>query len=56
MSHRTTELSPDEKRHLLGRLLKKKAEESACTSPLSHGQRAMWFVYQLDPDSPAYNI
>ncbi|MBA4018630.1 MAG: hypothetical protein C0483_15805 [Pirellula sp.] len=24
--------------------------------PLSHGQQAMWFVYQLDPLSTAYNI
>jgi myxalamid-type polyketide synthase MxaB len=24
--------------------------------PLSHGQQAMWFVYQLDPQSTAYNI
>lgn len=24
--------------------------------PLSHGQQAMWFVYQLDPNSTAYNV
>jgi amino acid adenylation domain-containing protein/non-ribosomal peptide synthase protein (TIGR01720 family) len=25
-------------------------------SPLSHGQRGIWFLYQLDPASPAYNV
>ncbi|MCP4700720.1 MAG: amino acid adenylation domain-containing protein, partial [Gammaproteobacteria bacterium] len=24
--------------------------------PLSHGQQALWFVYQETPDSPAYNM
>lgn len=24
--------------------------------PLSRGQRALWFTYQLDPSSPAYNL
>ncbi len=26
------------------------------TYPLSHGQKALWFLYQLAPDSVAYNI
>src|SRR5947209_4737662 len=25
-------------------------------SPLSHGQRALWFLYRLAPESPAYNL
>ncbi len=24
--------------------------------PLSHGQRALWFMNQLDPENPAYNV
>ena len=24
--------------------------------PLSYGQRALWFVHNLDPESPAYNV
>lgn len=25
-------------------------------NPLSHGQRALWFVHQMDPSSTAYNV
>src|SRR5215813_10269351 len=25
-------------------------------SPLSHGQQALWFLYQLAPQSAAYNV
>ncbi|MGV0838480.1 amino acid adenylation domain-containing protein [Mycolicibacterium thermoresistibile] len=49
-------LSAEEKRALLARLLKQKVEASASTHPLSYGQRSMWFLYQLAPGSPAYNI
>ena len=24
--------------------------------PLSYGQQGLWFLYQLSPDSPAYNL
>ncbi|MFN2417098.1 MAG: condensation domain-containing protein, partial [Pyrinomonadaceae bacterium] len=30
--------------------------EGADEHPLSYGQRAMWFLYRLAPESPAYNI
>ncbi|HEX8339198.1 MAG TPA: condensation domain-containing protein, partial [Pyrinomonadaceae bacterium] len=30
--------------------------EAADTHPLSFGQKAMWFLYKLAPESPAYNI
>ena len=34
------------------------ASEPAASStfPLSHGQRALWFIHQMAPQSPAYNI
>ena len=38
------------------RLLHEKSENSTAEFPLSHGQRGLWFLHQMDPDSPAYNI
>jgi natural product biosynthesis luciferase-like monooxygenase protein/FkbM family methyltransferase len=32
------------------------AREAATEFPLSHGQQALWFLYQLAPESTAYNI
>lgn len=49
-------LSGDEKRALLAELLKAKAGADVQDSPLSHGQGALWFLYQLAPESSAYNI
>jgi amino acid adenylation domain-containing protein len=49
-------LSAEEKRVLLSRLLMEQAEVSASAHPLSYGQRSLWFLYQLAPGSPAYTI
>lgn len=49
-------LSPQEKRTLLAELLRKRANEPEEEFPLSHGQRSLWFLYQLAPESAAYNL
>src|SRR4051794_34372384 len=49
-------LSLAEKRLLLAELLQERANQSASVFPLSHGQRGLWFLYQMDPRSPAYNV
>jgi hypothetical protein len=49
-------LSVDEKRALLSRLLRERAELQASTHSLSFGQRSLWFLYNLAPGSPAYTI
>ncbi len=48
-----TGLSLEEKRALLARLLQEKAR---AVFPLAHNQRGLWFLYQMDPTSSAYNI
>jgi amino acid adenylation domain-containing protein len=59
MTDRSTDisrLSPDEKRRLLSELLMAKAQDSASARPLSYGQRSLWFIHNLAPDSAAYTI
>ncbi len=53
---RLSDLSAQEKRELLARLLRVKIGASEEVFPLSHGQRALWFLYQLAPQSAAYNL
>lgn len=54
-SNWNAEFSPEEKRALLTQLLQKAASESTSLFPLSYGQQALWFLYQLAPRSWAYN-
>lgn len=49
-------LSPEEKRQLLAQLLREKANQATTTFPLTYGQRALWFIHQLAPESSAYHI
>ena len=51
------DMSPAQKRALLAKLLERKAAANE-TLPLSlsHGQRSLWFLHRLAPDSSAYNV
>ncbi|HEY2737319.1 MAG TPA: amino acid adenylation domain-containing protein, partial [Thermoanaerobaculia bacterium] len=50
------ELSPADKRALLARLLTEAAAPAEQSFPLSHGQKALWFIHQLTPGTAAYNV
>src|SRR5262245_22700206 len=47
-------LSPSEKRRLLAQLLREKAQASPAAP--SYGQRALWLLNRLDPESASYNV
>ncbi|GFG72068.1 non-ribosomal peptide synthetase [Mycolicibacter senuensis] len=49
-------LSPEKKRELLAALLTAKAQQKTSEHELSYGQRSMWFVHRLAPDSAAYTV
>jgi hypothetical protein len=49
-------LSPAEKRMLLAQLLRDKASQARSLFPLAHGQRGLWFLYQMDRAGSAYNV
>jgi amino acid adenylation domain-containing protein len=48
--------SVEQKRARLATFLRSRPQAAATTQPLSEGQRALWFLHQLAPHSPAYNI
>lgn len=49
-------LSLAEKRLLLAQLLQEERASRSTVFPLSHGQRGLWFLYQMDRRSAAYNV
>ena len=57
-SKKLTELSPEAKRALLTQLLREKARvnEQPEWLPITHNQKALWFLQRLAPDSAAYNL
>lgn len=54
-SEQVETLSPEERRELLSRMLKRR-EAPHKTAPLSFVQERFWFFDQLDPGSPLYNM
>jgi amino acid adenylation domain-containing protein len=56
MTDHLTGLSLEEKRALARKLLRDRNHIETGPFPLSEGQRALWYVYQLAPQSPAYNF
>ncbi len=50
------DLSKSQIEQLLKSLLQEKARQEIKTHNLSLGQRALWFIYQMDPNNSAYNI
>src|SRR4051794_31924255 len=48
--------SPEQKRARLAQLLSRKASLGETVWPLSVGQKALWYLHQLAPQSPAYNV
>jgi hypothetical protein len=55
-SERIAGLSRAEKRVLLAQILRKKAGPSKAVYPLSYNQQGIWFLYQLAPENPIYNV
>ncbi len=49
-------LSISEKREMLAEALRRKARRLTTTSPLSYGQKALWFLYLSAPESAAYHV
>ncbi|ACK67646.1 amino acid adenylation domain protein [Rippkaea orientalis PCC 8801] len=52
----SSNLSLEQKRKLLAQLLQEKLNQDNASIPLSWGQKALWFLYKIAPDSAAYNI
>jgi len=56
MSTTATPTAAQRNRELLAAMLRKKAREQTIVSQLSHGQRALWYLYCSAPQSAAYHV
>ena len=55
-SKNIADLSAEEKRALLAELLAQESNSSTYECPLSYGQRAMWFLHKLAPQSSTFHV
>ena len=56
MNTTATPTAAQRNRELLAAMLRKKAREQTIVSQLSHGQRALWYLYCSAPQSAAYHV
>ncbi len=52
----TTSMTVEQKRVMLRELLRRKKRADLDEHPLSHGQRSLWFMHKLAPESSVYNV
>ena len=55
-AQRTVDLSPNEKRALLAKLLRRRVSEPQTFHPLSDNQQGIWFLCQFAPETSIYNV
>ncbi|HEY4132965.1 MAG TPA: amino acid adenylation domain-containing protein [Gemmatimonadaceae bacterium] len=55
-SQNLSELSSEQRRDLLAKLLAKRGASEPVLTPCSYGQRSLWFMHQLAPTSSVYNV
>ncbi|WP_426211487.1 non-ribosomal peptide synthetase [Massilia sp. TWP1-3-3] len=56
LSEITSEVAKENKKKLLAELLQRKLNGLKKSAPMSKGQESLWFLYQKEPQSAAYNI
>lgn len=55
-SQTTSEITKENKKKLLTEILQQKLKNLKKSAPMSKGQESLWYLYQKEPQSAAYNI